>query len=66
MANWRPEISRPDIMYVYVACVPAHRPHKDTLYDIPPIRSAFQVTQTNPRSSLMMADHCRNMQEPVY
>jgi hypothetical protein len=39
----------------------AHRPHKRTLYDIPPIRSAFQATQTNTRSSLMMADHCRNM-----
>jgi hypothetical protein len=45
---------------------PAHRPHKHTLYDIPPIRSAFQVTQTNSRISLMMADHCRNTQEPVY
>jgi hypothetical protein len=32
-----------------------------TLYDIPPMLSAFQVTQTDPRSSLMMADHCRNM-----
>jgi hypothetical protein len=44
----------------------AHRPQKHTLYDIPPIRSAFQVTQTNQRSSLMMADHCRNMYVPVY
>jgi hypothetical protein len=39
---------------------PAHRPHKHTLYDIPPIQSVFQVTQTDPRSSLMMADYCRN------
>jgi hypothetical protein len=32
-----------------------------TLYDIPPIRSVFQVTHTDPRSSLMMEDYCRNM-----
>jgi hypothetical protein len=44
---------------------PAHRARKHTLYDIPPIRSVFQVTQTDPRSSLMMADHCRNMKESV-
>jgi hypothetical protein len=29
--------------------------------DIPPIRSAFQVTQTGQRSSLMMEGYCRNM-----
>jgi hypothetical protein len=40
---------------------PAHRPHKHTLYNIPPIRSVFKVTQTDLRSSLMMEDHCRNM-----
>jgi hypothetical protein len=40
---------------------PAHRPHNHTLYDIPPIRSVFQVTQTDPRSSLMMAGYCQNM-----
>jgi hypothetical protein len=40
---------------------PAHRPHNHTLYDIPPIRSVFQVTQTYPKSSLMMADYSRNM-----
>jgi hypothetical protein len=40
---------------------PAHRPRSHTLYDIPPIRSVFQVTQTNPRSSLMMADYCQDM-----
>jgi hypothetical protein len=34
----------------------AHRPHNYTLYDIPPIRTVFQVTQMDPRSSLMMAD----------
>jgi hypothetical protein len=39
---------------------PAHRPHKHTLYDVPPIRSVFRVTQTDPRSSLMMTDYCRN------
>jgi hypothetical protein len=39
----------------------AHRPHNHTLYDTPPIRSVFQVTQTDPKSSLMMADYCRNM-----
>jgi hypothetical protein len=44
----------------------AHRPRKHTLYDITPIQSVFQVTQTDPRSYLMMADYCRNMQEPVY
>jgi hypothetical protein len=45
---------------------PAHRPHEHTLYDTPPIRSAFQATQTDARSSLMMADYCRNMYKPVY
>jgi hypothetical protein len=45
---------------------PTHRPHNHTLYDIPPIWSVFQVTQAEPRSSLMMADCCRNMLEPVY
>jgi hypothetical protein len=46
---------------VYLCGLCAHRPHKRTLYDVPPIRSTFQVTQTDPRSSLMMADLCRNM-----
>src|SRR5215510_151907 len=45
---------------------PSHRPHNHTLYDIPRIRFVSQVTQTDPRSSLMMADYCRNMLEPVY
>jgi hypothetical protein len=40
---------------------PAHRSHNHTLYDIPPIQFVFQLTQTDPRSSLMMADYCRNM-----
>jgi hypothetical protein len=40
---------------------PAHRPYKLTLYDIPPICFRFQVTHTDVRSSLMMADFCRNM-----
>jgi hypothetical protein len=38
-----------------------HRPRNYTLYDIPPIRSVFQVTQMDPRSSLTMAGYCRNM-----
>jgi hypothetical protein len=37
------------------------RSHNHTLYDMPPIRFVFQVTQTDPRNSLMMADYCRNM-----
>jgi hypothetical protein len=45
---------------------PAHKPRNQTLYDVPPIRSVFQVTQTDPSSSLMMADYWRNMYEPVY
>jgi hypothetical protein len=49
----------------YVACVPecrpAHRPRNHTLYDIPPIRFVFKVTQKNLRSSLMVAGYCRNM-----
>jgi hypothetical protein len=40
---------------------PAHRPHNHTLYDIPPIRFIFQVTQKDLRSSLMMAGYCRSM-----
>jgi hypothetical protein len=41
---------------------PAHRPSNYTLYEIPPpIRSVLQVTQADPRSSLIMADYCRNM-----
>jgi hypothetical protein len=39
---------------------PVHRPHNHTLYDIPPIRFVFQVTQKDLRSSLMMAGYCRN------
>jgi hypothetical protein len=57
------------IMCGYVACVPerrshdtpAHRSRNHTLYDIPPIRFVFQVTQKDIRSSLMMAGYCRNM-----
>jgi hypothetical protein len=44
---------------------PAHRPRNHTLYDIPPIQFVFQVTQKDLRSSLLMAGHCRNLQEPV-
>jgi hypothetical protein len=40
---------------------PAHRPRNHTLYDIPPIRIVFHVTQKGLRSSLMMAGYCRNM-----
>jgi hypothetical protein len=48
----------------YVACVadcPAHRPRNDTLYDIPPIRFVFQVTQEDLIRALMMVGYCRNM-----
>jgi hypothetical protein len=45
----------------YSGSTPTHRPQKLTLYDIPPICSVFQVTHTDLRSSLMMADCCRNM-----
>jgi hypothetical protein len=45
---------------------PAHRSRNHTLYDIPPIRSVIQVTQTDQRSPLMMAGYCRNTYEPVY
>jgi hypothetical protein len=34
---------------------PAHRPRNHTLYDIPPIRFVFQVTQKDLRSSVIMA-----------
>jgi hypothetical protein len=40
---------------------PAHRPRNHTLYDIPPIPFVIQVTQKDLRSSLKMADYCRNM-----
>jgi hypothetical protein len=33
---------------------PAHGPYNHTLYDITPVRFVFQVTQTDPRSSLMI------------
>jgi hypothetical protein len=39
----------------------AHRPRYHTLYDIPPIRFVFRVSQKDLRSSLMMAGYCRNM-----
>jgi hypothetical protein len=45
---------------------PAHKSRNHTLYDIPPIRFVFQVTQKDVRSSLMMAGYCRNMLESVY
>jgi hypothetical protein len=35
--------------------------HVTTHYDIPPIQFVFQVTWKDLRSSLMMADYCRNM-----
>jgi hypothetical protein len=38
-----------------------YRPSNHTLYDIPPIRFVFQVTQKDLRSSLMMAGYCQNM-----
>jgi hypothetical protein len=44
----------------------AYRPCNHTLYNIPPIRFVFQVTQKDLRNSLMMADYCRNMYEPVH
>jgi hypothetical protein len=40
---------------------PANRPRNHTFYDIPSIRFAFQVTQKDISSSLMMAGYCRNM-----
>jgi hypothetical protein len=40
---------------------PAHMSRNRTLYDIPPILFVFQVTHTDPRSSVIMADYCRNM-----
>jgi hypothetical protein len=40
---------------------PTHRSRNHTLYDIPPIRFVFQVTQEDLRNSLMMAGYCRNM-----
>jgi hypothetical protein len=45
---------------------PAHWPRNHTLYDIPPIRLVFQVTQKDLSSSLMVAGYCRNMQKPVH
>jgi hypothetical protein len=39
----------------------AHRPSDHTLYDKSPIWFVFQVTQKDLRSSLIMADYCRNM-----
>jgi hypothetical protein len=42
------------------------RPRNHTLYDTPPIRFVFQVTQKVLRNSLMMAGYCRNMKEPFY
>jgi hypothetical protein len=59
------------IMCGYVACVLDCRgsvccASQHTLYDIPPIRFVFQVTQKEIRSSLLMAGYCRNMYKPVY
>jgi hypothetical protein len=42
-----------------IVVAPTERNH--TLYDIPPIRFVFQVTQKGLRSSLVMAGYCRNM-----
>jgi hypothetical protein len=54
------------IMCGYVACVPdcrgsVRRPRNHTLYDKPPIRFVFQVTQKDLRSSPMMAGYFPNM-----
>jgi hypothetical protein len=51
------------IMCGYVACVtdchdtPSHRPHNHTLYDIPPIRFVFQVTQKLPDDDRLLQKH---------
>jgi hypothetical protein len=45
------------IMCGYVTCV-LDCPRNHTLYDIPPIRFVFHVTQKDIRSSLMMEDYC--------
>jgi hypothetical protein len=36
------------------------------IYSYHPIRFVFQVNQKDLRSSLIIADYCRNMEEPVY
>jgi hypothetical protein len=40
---------------------PALRSRNHTLYDIPPIRFVFKVTQKDLRCSLMMAGYYRNI-----
>jgi hypothetical protein len=54
----------------FVACVPEWNHDtpacNHTLYDIPPIRFVFRITQKDLRSSLRMAGYCRNIYEPVY
>jgi hypothetical protein len=40
--------------------------HLTTLYDKPPYRSVFSRDSDGSRSSLKMADYCRNMYEPAY
>jgi hypothetical protein len=43
-----------------------HTGHLTTLYDKPPYWSVISRNSDGPRSSLKMADYCRNMQEPAY
>jgi hypothetical protein len=54
---------RKNIIYVkWLVCrTLAYRQHKHILYDIPPILSAFQVTQMNPRNSLITAEYRENI-----
>jgi hypothetical protein len=54
-------VRRITISYLMHAQWGWHHLNLNTLYDIPPIWYAFQVTQTDPRSSLMMANYCQNM-----
>jgi hypothetical protein len=43
-----------------------HTGHLTNINDIPPNKSVFSCNSDGFSSSLMMADYCRNMEEPVY
>jgi hypothetical protein len=55
------ELLEIQIEWVVYHDTPAHRPRNHKLYNIPPIRFVFQVTQKDLVSSLMMAGYCRNI-----
>jgi hypothetical protein len=49
------------LLFFYMLTEPRHSDTQATLYDKPPYRYVFSRNSDGSRSSLKMADYCRNM-----